>query len=181
MRAWQYQYLMDTTFTMSVNISAQQFRNPNLVVEVAEVLSKTGLDPRDLILEITESAAMGDALSTISIFRELRNLGVKLAIDDFGTGYSSLSYLKRFPVDVLKVDQSLVKGIERDQANTAIVSATMTLAHGLDLTVVVEGVETAGEFAKLRSLEAEMGQGHYWCRASAAEEITELLEATCAP
>jgi EAL domain-containing protein (putative c-di-GMP-specific phosphodiesterase class I) len=109
---------------MSVNLSAQQFRNPNLVEEVAKVLGETGLDPRDLTLEITESVAMGDALATIAIFRELKNLGIRLAIDDFGTGYSSLSYLKRFPVNVLKVDRSLIKGIEQDPANTAIVSAT---------------------------------------------------------
>ncbi len=178
MRDWQNQYPTDTPLTMSVNLSAVQFRNPNLVEEVAEVLSETALNPRSLTLEITETAAMGDALSTITIFRRLKSLGVKLAIDDFGTGYSSLSYLKRFPVDVLKVDRSLVKGIERDPANMAIVSAIMTLAHGLGLKVVVEGVETAGEFAKLSSLEAELGQGYYWWRASPAEEIPELLAAT---
>jgi diguanylate cyclase (GGDEF)-like protein len=174
---WQNQYPMDTPLTMSVNLSAQQFRNPNLVEEVAKVLGETGLDPHDLTLEITESVAMGDALATIAIFRELKNLGIRLAIDDFGTGYSSLSYLKRFPVNVLKVDRSLIKGIEQDPANTAIVSATLTLAHGLGLEVVVEGVETTGALAKLISLGAELGQGHYWWRASAAEEITELLEA----
>jgi diguanylate cyclase (GGDEF)-like protein len=178
MRDWQNQYPTDTPLTMSVNLSAQQFRNPNLVEEVAQVLGETGLDPRDLTLEITESVAMGDALATIAIFRELKNLGIGLAIDDFGTGYSSLSYLKRFPVNVLKVDRSLIKGIEQDPANTAIVSATLTLAHGLGLEVVVEGVETTGALSKLISLGAELGQGHYWWRASAAEEITELLEVT---
>jgi diguanylate cyclase (GGDEF)-like protein len=178
MRDWQNQYPTDTPLTMSVNLSAQQFRNPNLVEEVAQVLGETGLDPRDLTLEITESIAMGDALATIAIFRELKNLGIGLAIDDFGTGYSSLSYLKRFPVNVLKVDRSLIKGIEQDLANTAIVSATLTLAHGLGLEVVVEGVETTGALSKLISLGAELGQGHYWWRASAAEEITELLEVT---
>ena len=132
-------------------------------------------------LEVTESTAMEDALSTIAVFRELKSLGVKLAIDDFGTGYSSLSYIKRFPIDVLKVDRSLVKGIERDPANVAIASAIMTLAHGLGLKVTVEGVETVGEFAKLRSLGVELGQGYYWWRASAAEEITELLAATPNP
>jgi EAL domain-containing protein (putative c-di-GMP-specific phosphodiesterase class I) len=132
-------------------------------------------------LEVTESAAMEDALSTITIFRELKGLGVKLAIDDFGIGYSSLSYLKRFPVDVLKVDQSLVTGIERLPANVAIVSAIITLAHGLGLKVIVEGVETAGELAKLRSLGAELGQGYYWWRASTSEETTELLAATLNP
>jgi diguanylate cyclase (GGDEF)-like protein len=180
-RDWQNQHPMDTPLTVSVNLSARQFRYPELVEEVAEVLSETALDPRDLILEVTESAAMEDALSTITIFRELKGLGVKLAIDDFGSGYSSLSYLKRFPVDVLKVDRSLVTGIERYPANVAIVSAIITLAHGLGLKVIVEGVETAGELAKLRSLGAELGQGYYWWRASTSEETTELLTATLNP
>ena len=140
-RDWQNQHPMDTPLTVSVNLSARQFRYPELIEEVAEVLSETALDPRDLILEVTESAAMEDALSTTTIFRELKGLGVKLAIDDFGSGYSSLSYLKRFPVDVLKVDRSLVTGIERYPANVAIVSAIITLAHGLGLKVIVEGVE----------------------------------------
>jgi diguanylate cyclase (GGDEF)-like protein len=180
-RDWQNQHPMDTPLTVSVNLSARQFRYPELVEEVAEVLSETALDPRDLILEVTESAAMEDALSTITIFRELKGLGVKLAIDDFGIGYSSLSYLKRFPVDVLKVDRSLVTGIERYPANVAIVSAIITLAHGLGLKVIVEGVETAGELVKLRSLGAELGQGYYWWRASTSEETTELLAATLNP
>jgi diguanylate cyclase (GGDEF)-like protein len=180
-RDWQNQHPMDTPLTVSVNLSARQFRYPELVEEVAEVLSETALDPRDLILEVTESAAMEDALSTITIFRELKGLGVKLAIDDFGSGYSSLSYLKRFPVDVLKVDRSLVTGIGRYPANVAIVSAIITLAHGLGLKVIVEGVETAGELVKLRSLGAELGQGYYWWRASTSEETTELLAATLNP
>jgi diguanylate cyclase (GGDEF)-like protein/PAS domain S-box-containing protein len=174
-RNWQDCYPLNTPLKVSVNLSARQFRFPELVEEVGEVLRDTGLDPSDLTLEVTESAAMEDALSTIVIFRELKSLGVKLAIDDFGTGYSSLSYLKRFPVDVLKVDQTLVKRIDRDPANEAIVSAIITLAHGLGLKAIVEGVETVGEFEKLRSLGAELGQGYYWWRASAAEEITELL------
>ena len=178
LRSWQDRFPMDTPFTMSVNLSARQFHYPELVVEVAEVLRETAVDPGDLILEITESAAMEDALSTTAIFRELKDLGVKLAIDDFGIGYSSLSYLKKFPVDALKVDRSLVKGIERDPANVAIVSALLTLTRGLGLKMIVEGVETAGEFAKLRSLEAELGQGHYWWQASPPAEITELLTAT---
>ena len=175
---WQNQYPMNTPLTMSVNLSATQFRDPNLVEEVAKIISETGLDPRNLTLEITENAAMEDALSTISMFRKLKSLDIKLSIDDFGSGYSSLSYLKRFPVNELKMDRSFVKGIEQDPVNEAIVSAVIILAHGLGLEVVVEGVETAEEFAKLSSLEAEQGQGYYWGRASAAEEITELLEAT---
>jgi len=174
-RDWQDRYPLGTPLTLSVNLSARQFRYPELVEEVAGVLGETALEPSDLTLEVTESAAMSDAPYAMAIFGELKSLGVKLAIDDFGTGYCSLSSLKRFPVDVLKVDRSLVKGIERDPANVAIVSTIMTLAHGLGLQVVVEGVETVGEFAKLRSLGVDLGQGYYWWRARAAEEIPELL------
>jgi diguanylate cyclase (GGDEF)-like protein len=180
-RDWQKQYPMDTPFTLSVNISARQFRNPELTRMVAEVLSEAALDPRDLILEVTEGAAMEDTPSAIAIFQKLNSLGVKLAIDDFGTGYSSLSYLKRFPVDTLKVDQSLVREIDQEPANAAIVAAIVTLANGLGLNVTVEGVETAGELAKVRSLGAELGQGHYWWRARTAEQITEQLVATLNP
>jgi EAL domain-containing protein (putative c-di-GMP-specific phosphodiesterase class I) len=175
-RDWQDQYPLATPLTMSVNLSAWQFRSPNLVEDVSEILGETGLDPGDLVLELTESTAMRDTLSTMSIFSEFKNLGVKLAIDDFGTGYSSISYLKRFPVNVLKVDKSLVNEIELDPANVAIVSAIITLAHGMGLKVVVEGVESPAQFAKLHALEGDFGQGNYWWRASPPEEITQILE-----
>ncbi|HLL39176.1 MAG TPA: EAL domain-containing protein [Rubrobacteraceae bacterium] len=175
-RDWQDQYPLATPLTMSVNLSAWQFRSPNLVEDVSEILDETGLDPGDLVLELTESTAMRDTLSTMSIFSEFKNLGVKLAIDDFGTGYSSISYLKRFPVNVLKVDKSLVNEIELDPANVAIVSAIITLAHGLGLKVVVEGVESPAQFAKLHALEGDFGQGTYWWGASPPEEITQILE-----
>ena len=175
LRLLQEQHPVGMPLTMSVNLSARQFRYPELVEEVAEILGETALAPHDLTLEVTETVAMEHAPSTTTILGRLKSLGVKLAIDDFGTGYSSLSYLKRFPVDALKVDQSLVKGIEQDSGNAAIVSATITLAHDLGLEVVAEGVETAGEFAKVRSLQSNHGQGHYWWGASPAVKIAELF------
>ena len=100
----------------------------------------------------------------------------KLAIDDFGVGYSSLSYLKRFPVDALKIDRTIVEGVERDPGNAAIVSAAITLAHALGLEAVAEGVETEGEAAELRNLGCDFGQGYYWGRPRPAHAAAALLE-----
>ncbi|HEV3477641.1 MAG TPA: EAL domain-containing protein, partial [Rubrobacteraceae bacterium] len=107
----------------------------------------------------------------------LRGLGVKLAIDDFGTGYSSLSYLKRFPVDVIKIDRSIVEGLGRDRGDSAIVSATITLAHALGLEVIAEGVETDEEAAELLALGCDFVQGFYWCTPQPAGAMSPLLEA----
>jgi EAL domain-containing protein (putative c-di-GMP-specific phosphodiesterase class I) len=102
---------------------------------------------------------------------------VKLAVDDFGVGYSSLSYLKRFPVDAIKIDHSIVEGVERDPGNAAIVSAAITLAHAIDLEAITEGVETEGEAAKLRTLGCDFGQGYFWWRPRPAQAAAALLEA----
>jgi len=158
-----------------VNLSARQFRHPTLVEEVTSVLSETPLEPHELALEITESVMMEDETTAQTIPRELKKPGVTLAMDDFGTGYSSLSFLKKFSVDVLKIDRSMVQGVEKNHADAAIISAVTSLAHALDLTVVAEGVETAEELERLRSLGCDIGQGYYWRRPCPAEEAMELL------
>jgi EAL domain-containing protein (putative c-di-GMP-specific phosphodiesterase class I) len=159
------------------NLSARQFYDPDLVQQVSGVLEQTALDARSLVLEITEGTAMEEASSTMATLAALRELGVKLAIDDFGTGYSSLSYLKRFPVDAIKIDHSIVEGISQDRGNSAIVSATITLAHTLGLEVIAEGVETSDEAAELRALGCNFGQGNYWWVPQLAVEMKALLEA----
>ena len=160
-----------------VNLSAGQFRHPELADEVAAVLSETGLAPRDLALEITESAIMADVAAAGAVLSALKELGVTLVMDDFGTGYSSISCLKRFPVDMLKIDRSLVEGMDADPEGLAIVSATIALAHGLGLAMVAEGVETAGELEKLRSLGCDFAQGYHWQKPLPAEQATRLLVA----
>jgi EAL domain-containing protein (putative c-di-GMP-specific phosphodiesterase class I) len=180
-KEWQERYPHVATSTMNVNVSARQFRNRALTEEVARILEETGLRPSNLCIEITESVAMEDATSTVAVLSGLKELGVKLAIDDFGVGYSSLSYLKRFPVDALKIDRSLVQGLERDAGNAAIVSAVVTLAHALDLETVAEGVETEVEAVQLRTLGCDAGQGYYWWRPGPAEAVTRLLEAGLDP
>jgi diguanylate cyclase (GGDEF)-like protein len=174
-RIFREQMPPDAPLRMSVNLSANQFRHPELVEEVSAILSETGTDPHDLALEITESVMMEKGPRAVGILRALKGLGLTLVMDDFGTGYSSITYLKRFPVDVLKMDRSMVEGMDRDPQNRAVVSATIGLAHALGLDVVAEGVETAGELEQLRSMGCDVAQGYYWYRPCSAEKTAELL------
>ncbi len=138
---------------------------------MAEILTRTGLPPGHLTLEITESALMRDAASALVVLSALKDLGVLLAIDDFGTGYSSLSYLQRFPLDILKVDRMFVEGLGRRTGGDEIVSAVIQLAHALDLQVVAEGVETELQFDVLRSLECDFAQGYLFSKPVPAGEL----------
>lgn len=153
---------------LSVNLSAQQLGHPGLIDAIREALAATRLDPQRLCLEITESVLMDDVESSISALQELKRLGVRLAIDDFGTGYSSLSYLRRFPVDVVKIDRSFVAGLGSDSASDAIVAAVVNVAHALGFTVVAEGVETEEQLVALRALRCDCAQGFYWSRPGPA-------------
>jgi len=159
-----------------VNLSARQLTASNLPTLVEGVLVGTGLPPSKLCLEITESVLMDDAASVIDTLWALKGIGVSLAIDDFGTGYSSLSYLRRFPVDVLKVDQSFVDGLGPDPEDSAIVAAIVNLAATLELDAIAEGVETVEQLERLRSLGCRSGQGFYFAKPQPAEAITELLD-----
>ncbi|MEJ7871980.1 MAG: EAL domain-containing protein [Rubrobacteraceae bacterium] len=176
-REWQEQNPSNLPLIMSVNLSARQFKQPGLAKSIAEVLRKHGLEPRGLILEITESMVVADVDSAIVTLRELRDLGVRIAIDDFGTGYSSLAYLKRFPVDYLKIDRSFVDGLGRDATDKGLVSAAITLAHTLGLEAVAEGVETAEQLEHLRELGCELAQGYYFWKPSPGETASEILAA----
>jgi len=161
-KEWQETYHFDIPLMIAVNISGKHFMQASLFAEVSEMLAKTGIDPAHLILEITESVAMEGAESTIEILTKLKALGLKLAIDDFGTGFSSLAYLKRFPVDLLKIDKSFVDGVALHEADRAIVEAVIALGHALGLKVIAEGVETFEQLAQLRKLGSEIGQGYYF-------------------
>jgi len=176
-KRWQERNSNDLRLAVCVNISAPQVHDRHLVGEVAGALDEAGLDASSLVLEITEGAAMEDAPSTMATLHALKDLGVKLAIDDFGTGYSSLSYLKSFLVDIIKVDHSIVEGLGQDRGNSAIVSATIALAHALGLEVIAEGVETEEQVAELGALGCDYGQGDYWWRPHPADEATAILEA----
>jgi diguanylate cyclase (GGDEF)-like protein/PAS domain S-box-containing protein len=166
----------DTSLNMSVNISARQLQRPDeLVREVVRILEQTGLAPDTLVLEITESLIMEDAEYNVDVLGRLKDLGVQVAVDDFGTGYSNLAYLKRFPMDMLKVDKSFVNGLGEKPEDTAIVEAVISLARALGLRTVAEGIETSGQLERLRDLGCELGQGYYFSRALPAYEASDLL------
>ena len=162
-------------FGMSVNLSARQFSNPNLVQEVADILRATGLRPEQLCLEITESLAVEDLTRSISTLDQLKGLGVRLAIDDFGTGYSSLTYLKRFPVDVVKIDRSFVMGIDTTPVDSAIVTAVIGLAEAVGMTTIAEGVETEGQLRHLQRLRCPLVQGYHLGRPSGRSDARAVL------
>jgi diguanylate cyclase (GGDEF)-like protein len=175
-REWQERFESDPPLSICVNLSASQFREPDLTQTVSRVLKQTGLDPACLYLEITESTAMSDAPATVSTLEELAALGIRLVIDDFGTGYSSLSYLARLPVDYIKIDRSFVGGLEREPRAITLVSGMTDLAHALGLRVIAEGVEKAGQFEQVRAIRCDLAQGRYFSDPLPAEELGALLE-----
>jgi diguanylate cyclase (GGDEF)-like protein/PAS domain S-box-containing protein len=160
---------------VSVNLSPIQFRRRSVPLLVAQVLGETGLDPRRLDLELTESILMEDLESVAHDLRQLLELGVAISIDDFGTGYSSLSYVKRLPVTRIKIDQSFVRNMAQDPNDAAIVRAIVTLGHSLELVVVAEGVETADQLAKLREEGCDEVQGFYFGRPMPAAQFQQVL------
>ena len=160
---------------MGVNISARQFKQPQLAETVLQILAETGLAPEYLELELTESSIMDSADSAIAVLTGLKNEGVTISIDDFGTGFSSLSYLKRLPIDALKIDQSFVREVTTHPDDAALVMAIVTLAHNLRLKVVAEGVETEEQLRFLHLLRCDEVQGFFFSKPLPAEELEHLL------
>ncbi|WP_332854037.1 bifunctional diguanylate cyclase/phosphodiesterase [Duganella sp. S19_KUP01_CR8] len=160
---------------VAVNLSPRQFVQHTLVQSIADLLRETGMMPQLLELELTEGTVMSDVDSAIDILRDLKALGVHISIDDFGTGYSSLSYLRRFPIDVLKIDQSFVRELTMDADSASIVRAIVTLAHSLRLQVIAEGVENEAQLDFLRSEGCDLMQGYYYSRPINADEFEQLL------
>ena len=161
--------------TMAVNVSARQLQAPGLVSVISSALRDANLDPAALVLEITESATVDDTEGVIARLGELKALGVGLAIDDFGTGYSSLSYLRRFPVDLLKVDRSFVAGLASNPGDLAIVASVVNLAGALGIRVVAEGVETVNQLEKLCEMGCDLAQGFNWLRPVTAADMDAWL------
>jgi EAL domain-containing protein (putative c-di-GMP-specific phosphodiesterase class I) len=160
---------------MSVNLSSKQFSQIDMIEEVQKVLDETGFDPHLLKLEITESVIMENTESASSMLMQLKSLGIQLSMDDFGTGYSSLSYLHRFPLDTLKIDRSFVSQMKPHAKNGEIVGTILSLANGLEMNVVAEGVETEEQLYGLRKLECDFAQGFFFARPLAPEKVEELL------
>jgi diguanylate cyclase (GGDEF)-like protein/PAS domain S-box-containing protein len=175
LRSWQALFPSDPPLTLNVNITPKQFAQPELASQIGEILQETGLDPRCVNLEITETIAMADAERSAVVLSELKALGVRLDIDDFGTGYSSLSRLQRFPVDTLKIDRAFISRIDTDTATHQIVRLIVMLAHGLRLKVVAEGVETQAQVDLLKKMGCELAQGYFYSRPAHTEAIEQLL------
>ena len=161
--------------TISVNLSAKQFSQPNLIERIDSILAKTGLPPSSLKLEITESAIMEDKEAATRLVSQLRSRKIQVSIDDFGTGYCSLSYLQSFPLDILKIDRSFVNRLGEVGDKPEIVQAIVTLAHHLGMEVIAEGGETAQQFAQLQALQCEYGQGYFFSKPLDREAAETLI------
>ena len=162
-RQWQIDSPSHRSLSLSVNLSARQVAQPDLLDRIKEALETSKLNPHCLKLEITESVVMENAEAAALMFKQLRSLGVQLSIDDFGTGYSSLSYLHRFPLNYLKIDRSFVMRLTTDNDN-AIVRTISTLARNLGMEVIAEGIETEEQYQQLKMLGCEYGQGYLFSR-----------------
>ena len=172
-RAWQLEGL--DSLSISVNVSGEQFRLQNLKKVVQSALNSAGLDPRYLVIEVTESTIMGDLERSLDLLNDLKSLGVSLSIDDFGTGYSSLSYLKRFPLDELKIDQSFINQVHDSKEDAAIVEAIIALAKALDLKIVAEGVETSAQFSFLRQRGCDEIQGFLFSKPLPTDQFVSFV------
>jgi EAL domain-containing protein (putative c-di-GMP-specific phosphodiesterase class I) len=163
--------------SIGVNLSARQFRQKNLLQIIEQSLRVNQLNSLHLELELTESMVMQDPEVTIHILNQLKQLGIRLSLDDFGTGYSSLSYLRRFPIDVLKVDQSFIRDVTTNADDACITSSIISLAHGLQLSVIAEGVETREQLRYLKQQKCDVMQGYYFSRPLPADQFFALMQA----
>jgi diguanylate cyclase (GGDEF)-like protein len=177
-KEWQVELIDEPAFTVSVNVSPRQLRDPSFVSEVWRILTRVGLPPSHLTLEITESFMVDDPESARARLRELKALGVRISMDDFGTGYSSLASLQDLPLDVLKIDKLFVDHVAEDPRRTAFAQAIIRMGKTLGLGLIAEGVETAEQAERLQSLGCRLAQGFYFSRPVAADEIKRMLHAS---
>jgi diguanylate cyclase (GGDEF)-like protein len=173
-KGWQERWPSDPP-ALCVNISARQFKEPGLAHSVARVLEETGLEPSNLLLEVTESTAMRDALTTAAALEDIQQFGVRMVLDDFGTGYSSLSYLERFPVDYVKIDPSFVGRLGKHPRAEMLVSGIIGLVHALGLKVIAEGVETEEQLELLRTAGCDLAQGYLFSKPLRGEAVLREL------
>jgi diguanylate cyclase (GGDEF)-like protein/PAS domain S-box-containing protein len=177
MRRWQIQIPQAAAFSISVNISGKQFSQADLIGQVKNILQETGLDARQIKLEITESVLVANAEAAIDMLQQLQALGIQLSMDDFGTGYSSLSYLHHFPIDTLKIDRSFTKSIGTNPKKLGIIKTVVALAQNLGMDVVAEGVETIEQVSQLKALRCESAQGFFFSKAVDSKTAQTLITA----
>ncbi len=164
LRAWTLKYPRLQSLTMSVNLSAKQLAAPDLLGRVREIISRSGIDPASLVLEITESVVIQDSTASAHLLRQIKDLGVQLHMDDFGTGYSSLSCLHQFPLDGLKIDRSFIKNVNERRDYAAVVNAIVHLARNLGMKLIAEGMETADQVTLLQAMDCDLAQGYFFDR-----------------
>ena len=180
-QAARWQRMRGLPMTLTVNISGHQIQGESIVDNVRGALEESGLDPRHLVLEITESVLMQHNEVLLLRLRALKSLGVRLAINDFGTGYSSLGYLQRFPIDILKIDKSFVDNVGMNDGEPALARAVIALGETLRLQTIAEGIEQRRQLNGLQELGCGMGQGYYFARPIAASAINDMLTAESGP
>ncbi|HSK71288.1 MAG TPA: GGDEF domain-containing phosphodiesterase, partial [Pyrinomonadaceae bacterium] len=178
LRRWQKMFDTEEPLTMSINLSAKQFAQKNLVEEIRRIIRDAKIEPGCIRLEITESVVMGNAQAANETFKQLKSIGVQLSIDDFGTGYSSLSYLQRFPFDIMKIDRSFVCRMSTDHDSRSIVEMIITLANKLGKSVVAEGVETEEHKQMLSEVSCTYGQGYLFSKPLDSVDAEEFLQSS---
>lgn len=174
-QAWRAMGL--SPLCISVNVSAIDFRQRDFTDNLAEILTQTGLPPAQLELEITESVLMQNVDDTVATLNTIKAMGVRLALDDFGTGYSSLSYLRRFSIDVLKIDQSFVRGMSVNSQDAQLISAIIGMGKSLNMSIIAEGVETIEQLNFLQAQRCEEGQGFLFSKAVPPKDFAQLMQA----
>jgi len=173
-KIWQETGILNVP--IAVNISVNQFQNRKIIEDIIVILKETGLDPKNLEIEITENIIMKETEYIIESLKQLKQLGVKIAIDDFGTEYSSLNYIKQLPVDKIKIDISFVRGININHKDEAIIKVIIALAKNLELKVIAEGAETKEQIEFLRKEGCDEIQGYYYYKPMPAKQIEELMK-----
>jgi diguanylate cyclase (GGDEF)-like protein/PAS domain S-box-containing protein len=181
LQRWGELYPNGTELVIHINLSGKQFAHPALLPEVQGAIQETGVRPGSLIIELTESVLMEDAVAAIDICHQLKDLGLQLCIDNFGTGYSSLNYLHRFPTDALKIDRSFITRIGNNNGNLELVQTVITLANNLGMRIIAEGIETPEQLTQLRALGCKLGQGYLFSQPLEADAVESLLDAERTP
>lgn len=172
---WQRQQIVNSSFSISVNVSAYQFAQPDFIKQIDEILEETQLDPQCLKLEITETVIIQNLASVANVISRLHERLIQLSIDDFGTGYSSLSYLHSFPVDNLKIDQSFIHRLHQEKTNLGLLTAIVQIAKTMEMDLIAEGIETSEQLIQLKLLGCQFGQGYLFSKPVPPEEIANLL------
>ena len=179
--AWQTGLPLSRDLSVSVNLSIVQLSDATLIDEIGEALRDSSLEPRRLVLELTEGVAMANPTAVTTLLMRLRAIGVRISVDDFGTGYSSLAYLRQFPIDMLKIDRSFVRGMVTNKDTAEIVASLVGMSRQLGLHVVAEGIEHEDQLAHLRALKCEAGQGDLFAKPLDVETASALLKTGLAP